>query len=54
MKKALTNIGRYYLAGSEFILDLVEIVGNDVMVRWKNIGFIRGAGAVVGRKGRRT
>lgn len=32
MKKAITNVGRYYLTGCEFILDLIEIVSNDATV----------------------
>lgn len=34
MKRALTNVGRYYLSGSEFILDLIEIIGNDISVQY--------------------
>lgn len=31
-KRALTNMGRYYLAGCEFVLDLIEIIGTDISV----------------------
>lgn len=32
-KRALTNVGRYYLSTCTFILDFIEIMGNDISVR---------------------